>query len=328
MHCKHLILSAGLLALSAGALRADDTNLVLRLFHLQPTFIEYIEEEERIHPYVEIGGDKNPETNREKRWMNFLLKYGLTFPPGSYLRHNEEKLVLFHYNTEQNQKLLGQLLASEGCITSQVQFDAVFVDFPSREIEKLARANSSPYPRSEDILLLWKDGKGTLLHALKLTTRSGVNAQIQAVSEIIYPADFTTPLSTNSEEAASSSLPIPSAFETREAGAIFNATPTVGVDNQTIDVVLAPEITSKPEWLSFPVTGTDAQGKEIQLSVPQPIFHSRNLTTSVVVKDGETIVLGGMENPQGDGFTYLFLTVTLTDSADRPLADYAGEPPP
>ena len=56
--------------------------------------------------------------------------------------------------------------------------------------------------------------------------------------------------------------------------------------------------------------------------------HSRNITTSIIVRDGETTVLGGMENPQGDAITYLFLTVTLIDSTGSPLADYAGETPP
>ena len=329
MSRKHLLLLAGFLALFSNRLRADDTHLVLRLFHLEPTFIEYLDEEERLHSdYVEIGGDKPPATNWEKNWMGFLQKYGLTFPPGSYLRDSRKKLTLFHYNTEQNQKLLGQLLASEDSTAKQVQIDALFVDFSDREIEKLARANSRPLPRSKDILRLWENGKGTLLHALKLITESGVNAQIQAVSEHIYATKFKTPSSSHAAENAASPLPVPDRFETREAGAVFNVTPTVEPDNRTIRVVLAPELTSKPEWHSLSVTGTDAHGKEIQLSVPQPIFHSRNLTTSFVMTDQSTQVFGGMENPTGDRVTYLFLTVTLLDSAGRPLADYAGDTPP
>ena len=325
---QHLLLLASFLALSAPALRADDTNLVLRMFHVEPSFIEYIDEEQRLHPYIEIGGDKPPATNWEKNWMDFLLKYGLTFPPGSYLRDSRDTLALFHYNTHQNQKLLGQLLASEGCIAKQVQLDALFVDFSPKDIERLARANTAPAPASQDILKLWKSGKGTLLHALKLITEPGVNAQIQAVSEHIYATEFNRPSSNNAPDAAGCLLPVPDLFETRESGAIFNVTPTVAPGNRTITVVMAPELTSKPEWNSLSVTGTDASGKEILLSVPQPLFHSRNITTSFVVQDGSTTVLGGMENPQGDGITYLFLTVTLIDSAGRPLADYAGETPP
>ena len=328
MSHKLLLLLACSLALAANTLRADDTNLVLRRFYLGPSFIELIGEEENAHPYVEIGGDETPGTLQEKQMMDYFRKCGLTFPPGSYLRDSRRTFNVFHFNTEHNQKLLGRLLAKGDNAILQVQLDALFVDFPLREIEKLSRAHSSPFPRSDDILRLWKGGKGTLIHALKIITESGVNAQIQAVSEHIYATEFNKPASGNAAEKAVSPLPIPSAFDTREAGAIFNVTPNVNRENHTIQVVLAPELTSRPEWQPLSVTGTDAQGKEIHLSVPEPVFHSRNITTSLVMTDQSTQVLGGMENPKGDGVTYLILTVTLLDASGHVLADYAGDTPP
>ncbi len=326
MRRNMLIITACSLALSALSLRADEDRLILRLFHLQPSFISYIDEEEDHHPTVEIGGDQSPETAREQNMMSFYRKCGLTFPPGSYLRYSSPTMTIYHYNTEHNQRLLGQLLGPQ--LPSQVQFDALFVDFPRGDIEQLARANASPLPQSEDILRLWQEGKGTLLHALKLITRSGVNAQVQAVQEHIYATEFLPPSASNTADQASSHLPIPAAFETRETGAIFNVTPTVGPDGRTIDVVLAPELATGPDWQFLAVTGTDAKGNELRLSVPQPLFHSRNFTTSIVTTDGATQVLGGMANPAGDGITYLLLTVTLIDPQGRPLAGYAGESPP
>ncbi len=320
------IIAACSLALSALSLRADEERLVLRLFPLHPSYIEYIVEEEHLHPTVEIGGDQAPETTQEQNMMSFYRKCGLTFPPGSYLRYSSPTMTIYHYNTEHNQLLLGQLLKPQ--IPSQVQFDALFVDFPHGEIEALSRTNASPLPRSADILRLWQEGKGTLLHALKLITRSGVNAQIQSTPEHIYATDFLPPSASNTAGQAASLLPIPANFETRETGAIFNATPTVGPDGRTIDVVLAPELAAGPDWQFLAVTGTDAQGHELRLAVPQPLFHSRNFTTCLVTTDGETQVLGGMANPAGDGITYLLLTVTLIDPQGRPLANYAGQPPP
>ena len=91
---------------------------------------------------------------------------------------------------------------------------------------------------------------------------------------------------------------------------------------------MAPELTAKPEWQSVSVTGTDERGKEIHLSVPQPLFHSRNITTSFLMTDGGTQVFGGMENPKGDGVTYLFLTATLLDATGQPLANSMGISPP
>ena len=319
------IIAACSLALSALSLRANEEHLVLRLFPLHPSCIEYIVEEERLHPTVEIGGDQAPETTQEQNMMSFYRKCGLTFPPGSYLRYSSPTMTIYHYNTEHNQLLLGQLLKPQ--IPSQVQFDALFVDFPHGEIEALARTNASPLPRSADILRLWQEGKGTLLHALKLITRSGVNAQIQSTPEHIYATEFLPPAVSHTADQASSHLPIPAVFETRETGAIFNVTPCVGPDGYTIDVVMAIELAADPAWQALAVSGTDVRGNELRLSVPQPRFHSRNFTTSIVTTDGDTLILGGMANPAGDGITYLFLTVSLIESPYPPEEDYAGDPP-
>ncbi len=316
MHSIHRSLLACVLAFAATTLRADDTNLVLRMFPVEPSFVESDYD-------IPHSDDSSVAKDRATDIKAFYQKCGVSFPEGAYLTYNARASFLEHYNTEQNQKLFGQVLMTLCPISPLVQLDAVFVDFPSREIEKLARANSSPFPRSEDILQLWKDGKGTLLHALKILTEFGVNAQVQAVSEHIYATEFRSP-SSNSNYEAASPLPVPDIFDTREEGATFNVTPNFNRYNQTIQVVMAPELTTKPEWQSVSVTGTDAHGKEIHLSVPQPLFHSRNITTSFTTRDGATQVLGGMENPKGDGITYLFLTVTLLDASGQPLAGYAG----
>ena len=305
---RHILLACFLVA-SAPALRADDTNLVLRLFPVDPSYLS--------------GGEDVP-SERPADIKGFYQKCGVTFPEGANITYSPKGGLLYHYNTEPNQKRFAKILADICPLPTQIQLDAVFVDFPLRDIEKLTRTHASPFPRSEDILQLWKSGKGTLLHALKLITQSGVNAQIQAVSEHIYVTEFTSPSSTNT----ASPLPVPSLFETREAGAIFNATPTFDRVNRTIQVIMAPELTAKPEWQSVSVTGTDERGKEIHLSVPQPLFHSRNITTSFLMTDGDTQVFGGMENPKGDGVTYLFLTATLLDATGQPLANSMGISPP
>jgi hypothetical protein len=138
------ILAACSLALSALSLRADEERLILRLFHLQPSFIDYIVEEEDHHPTVEIGGDQSPETSREQNMMSFYRKCGLTFPPGSYLRYSSPTMTIYHYNTEHNQRLLGQLLKPQ--LPSQVQFDALFVDFPMPKSKRWPAPTPAPCP--------------------------------------------------------------------------------------------------------------------------------------------------------------------------------------
>lgn len=318
---NHLILLAGFLAFSASTAMADDTNLVLRMFPIPAGSFH----SDRPIVYTNAPFPDGSTQQGMGDVKEFYRKCGVSFPPGASITYNPHASLLYHYNTEENQKLFGRIIDRIVGVPFHVQLDALFVDFPRKDIERLARAN--PAPSSQELLDLWKSGKGTLLHALKLITQSGANAQIQAVSEHIYATEFNRPSSSNAADQAAAPLPVPDVFDTRESGATFNVTPTVESGNRTITVVLAPELTAKPEWHTLSVTGTDATGKEIHLAVPQPTFHSRNITTSIVVQDGSTTVLGGMDNPQGDGVTYLFLTVTLLDSAGRPLADYAGETP-
>ena len=318
------ILCICLLALAARPIRADDTNFVLRLFPVSMGSIHHDRPPTNYftEPYLT---DATREASRDIR--EFYRKCGVSFPPGAYVAYDPRASLLHHFNTEENQKRFGQIVRQVEGITCQVQFDAAFVDFPRAQIEQLARGNGRAAPDTAALLELWKSGQGTLLHVLKLTTRSGVNAQVQSVSEVIYPTEFRTPDTTNSADSTTSPLPVPDVFDTREVGAILNVTPIVGPDNRTIDVVMAPEITAPPEWHMLTVTGTDADGRKLLLEVPQPVFHSRNITTSIVLQDGETAVLGGMNSPQGDVVTYLFLTATLTDPKGKRISEYAGDPP-
>jgi len=151
-----------------------------------------------------------------------------------------------------------------------------------------------------------RSGKANLLSAPKVTTRSGQNASMKVVTEYIYPTEFETdnvggnfgsfwdfPVGTDPEimQQFAQLLPepivaIPAAFETRETGVILNVTPTVGPDGYTIDLVMQPEVAELIDWVSY---GTIAK-----VDLKQPVFTSRNVQTSIVIWDGQTVVMGGM----------------------------------
>ena len=139
-------------------------------------------------------------------------------------------------------------------------------------------------------------GATDLLSAPRVTTRSGVSASIEVVTEIIYPTEFTAESGTDNDididtpisgdvTIASAFAIFPETFETREIGVILNVTPTVGADGFTIDLTMAPEVAELIGWIQY---GTPP------FNIPQPIFASRNVTTSIVVWDGQTVVLGGL----------------------------------
>ena len=136
---------------------------------------------------------------------------------------------------------------------------------------------------------LEQKGGTDLLSAPRVTTRSGVNAQIQVVEEIRYPTEYEEQ-SVESQIDTGFRAPIPTAFETREVGVILNVTPTVGPDGYTIDLTLVPEVAELAGWIDY--------GPPDRYPILQPIFSSRNVTTSIVLWDNQTIAMGGMIRDQ------------------------------
>ncbi|MFH0909211.1 MAG: hypothetical protein V1929_10650 [bacterium] len=143
-------------------------------------------------------------------------------------------------------------------------------------------------------------GGTDLLSAPRVTTRSGVQAQIQVVQEIIYPTEFETtqPQFNDTGNVTTPPVVTPGSFETRETGVILNVTPTVGPDGYTIDLTLVPEVSELVEWIQYGSTLTiprSSGGEQtFTFNIPQPIFSSRNVTTSIVIWDGQTVVMGGL----------------------------------
>ncbi len=157
------------------------------------------------------------------------------------------------------------------------------------------------------IQALSQHGGTDLLSAPRVTTRSGVNAQIQVVREIIYPTEFDTTQPQFNDTGRITTPPVvtPGTFEKRETGVILNVTPTVGPDGYTIDLVMAPEVSELVDWIQYGSTITIPRStgaidelftpdQTFTFNIPQPVFASRNVTTSIVIWDGQTVVMGGL----------------------------------
>jgi general secretion pathway protein D len=143
---------------------------------------------------------------------------------------------------------------------------------------------------------LSQHGGTDLLSAPRVTTRSGVNAQIQVVREIIYPTEFDLTQPTVDSDGHVTMAPIvtPGTFQTRETGVILNVTPTVGPDGYTIDLVMAPEVAELVDWIQYGSSITISGSDLYFFNMPMPVFTSRNVTTSIVIWDGQTVVMGGL----------------------------------
>ena len=80
-------------------------------------------------------------------------------------------------------------------------------------------------------------------------------------------------------------------------GPILDVVPYISADGYTIQMTLIPSITEFVGYDDpgqFVPTAITAQGTPITAVLPLPRFRLRQVTTSAIVWDGQTIVLGGL----------------------------------
>ncbi|MCK5706009.1 MAG: hypothetical protein KAI43_00030 [Candidatus Aureabacteria bacterium] len=169
----------------------------------------------------------------------------------------------YYYGSENEQTDLGSILSFSGILTDP-------------EFRVIMHA-------------LDQSGNANELSAPKVTTVNNQQAQIESVAELRYPGGFEVTPPVVSDAGVTPPVVTPVDFITRDVGIILNVTPSVGSDRRTINLTLIPEVSELIGWKDY---GSTYDGYEIKIE--QPIFRTRNVTTSVIINDGETIVLGGL----------------------------------
>jgi general secretion pathway protein D len=177
-------------------------------------------------------------------------------------------------------------------------------------------------PQFQVVMRALNQRKGVdLMSAPSVTTKPGTRATISVIREFWYPTEFDPPeipqqfgsLGTvnagvgGAGGSASGSFPVtpttPTTFEMKPIGVTMEVDPVVGADNYSIDLNLAPEVNEFEGFINYgsPIQtgGVDALGNPIQIvltenRIPQPVFSTRKVTTSVTVWDGQTVALGGL----------------------------------
>ncbi|MBU1853041.1 MAG: hypothetical protein KJ957_03235 [Candidatus Omnitrophica bacterium] len=128
------------------------------------------------------------------------------------------------------------------------------------------------------------------LSAPRITTLNNQIATIEVIDEYIYPTRYEVSLvqfdingDGDFDDAGETEWAnIPQDFVTRDVGILLHVKPSVGVDKKTITMALTPEVSESSS--SYTYSG--------DVSIPQ--FKTRNLSTSIILESGETVVLGGL----------------------------------
>ena len=57
---------------------------------------------------------------------------------------------------------------------------------------------------------------------------------------------------------------------------------------------MMPRVTELYEWINYGSKMSDGRGRLVDMDLHQPIFHSRTITTSISIWDGQAVVMGGL----------------------------------
>ena len=143
-------------------------------------------------------------------------------------------------------------------------------------------------------------------------TKSGEQGVMEAVRVFPYPISFDPPqLVTQTPTGAlvinqqftppTIIATTPTDFKRRNVGVRLVVKPQVTADNKTIDLSLFPEVTDFEGFINYGspiIIPSPAAGVPAVLltsnDINQPVFNTRRINTKVLVRDGSTVVLGGL----------------------------------
>lgn len=133
---------------------------------------------------------------------------------------------------------------------------------------------------------LAENQKVKTLSSPRITTLNNQQATIKVVDEWIYPTryEFQVVQTDNGNGNTTTRFQnVPMDFIRRDVGILLKVIPSVGNDRKTISLSLIPEVSSA-------VADKFVYSGDVKL----PQFTSRNLSTTIVVNSGDTVVLGGL----------------------------------
>lgn len=209
----------------------------------------------------------------------------------------------------------------------QVEIEVQFVAFDPTNVEKLVATGRL---NLDTLTNLWLNGRGHLLAAPRVVTKAGQEGGVKNVVEYIYPTTFAvssddnvaTPNASSTDTNTSATATLtkrmvrnpfvePGGFETREVGAILSAVPEVKEDG-SISLTLTPKIVGEPVFHDYGSKYFDANGKEQQARMEQPFFPVVTSETSVTLRDGQRILIGGgMPSADHKEVVYIFVSARI-----------------
>ena len=139
-----------------------------------------------------------------------------------------------------------------------------------------------------------------------VVTRSGQASSIAVIREFMYATEYDPPELPNDVGSGAGSSPVtpahPTAFEKEDVGITLEVTPVVDAGKQYISVTLNPTFSDFDGFVNYgsPINSTvggllgDQTVEITKNEILMPVFSKQQLSTTIDVADGSTVVLGGL----------------------------------
>ena len=152
-------------------------------------------------------------------------------------------------------------------------------------------------------------GQARTLSMPRVTTINNTKAHIRVGEDFLYYEDYDLEdydevvyTGNGNRETVTRSRLVPEGSPTKEElGIALTAVPSVGADMSSIELLLAPSIKEFVRWEYFMASGDGGNSSSTADSITNetsmlklPVFRVNEIETEVVVRSGETVVMGGL----------------------------------
>ena len=265
--------------------------LIMRVYPVQPTMCERMIMEDCSHG----GEDKGQD------WKDFFAQLGVSWPEGSSVSYLASRGLLRVTNTPDNLEVFEQVLKELAVHPVMIEVGVEIHAFRPEDVEPLRVSNGMTV---ETLTALRKSGKGKPVASATVLTKSGQEAVMKSVREILYPTE-------QGLDGGAGAL-VPRNFEMREVGMILQVVPESTAEQARINVMLLPQWITLVRWDTFP-SEVAAGWAHKTLPFRQPVFGATSFQTQAAVENGGTVLLGSCSTPDGKGVHVGFLTVRRLD---------------
>ncbi|MFA4985569.1 MAG: hypothetical protein WC712_03200 [Candidatus Brocadiia bacterium] len=140
---------------------------------------------------------------------------------------------------------------------------------------------------------------GRLLSEPNVTTLSNEPARLVVAEQYPYPDNWEPVQSTTTSDGSVSTATtayVPTDFQTENVGITLDVMPSVGSDVETIMLELHPQIVNHDpnKDAKYNIISTNSAGQATSFEVTRPVFARQEVVAKVVLRSGETVVLGGL----------------------------------